>query len=405
MNHGFSLITTLMFVLLTTPVLFFVHLRILTHWRMADNVESQLHSMVAAQNGIEYARTLLPHTDLNALLTGPDGRLCGPRPLEWRNPMTFREALSILPGAWEPACDDGIPSYRGQRLLLPNESAEVSGSFFVRFSNNPEEPPDRDEDYVVLARSMGVVPQQMRDLFFPWITNSVSLIEARFRQERSFFLPSPLTLLASSGSFDFQGDLFMIEGENQYAVSIVSWAKSQLLEDLLGSLSGSQHTRFRGQGTAPSIRDASLIYKTHSTYKRLLSSGFWSHFLEQLSYFADDSDQGIGFLPTGGAIESSFRGVLVARGDVLLRKSARIDGLLLHLGEGTLVLQDQARIVGGVWMSNLDSKGAALKSRSISLHVSGSSEIQYQEELIREALAFLPPTQLGWRILFPELTQ
>ncbi len=53
-------------------------------------------------------------------------------------------------------------------------------------------------------------------------------------------------------------------------------------------------------------------------------------------------------------------------------------------------------------MSNLDSSGTDLVSRPLALEMSDHAAIRYSEPAISEALAQMPPTQLGWRILYPE---
>ncbi|MDA2926097.1 hypothetical protein MYX78_02495 [Acidobacteria bacterium AH-259-G07] len=403
--RGFSLITAIMLVLLMTSLALFLHLRITTQWKMATNVESQLYSLVLAENGIEYARTLLPHVELNSLLEGLDGEHSGTHNPEWRSPMPFREARRIDPSAWIPSSDDGLPAYNTQSLLAKGYRAEGNGYFFLRFSNNPEETAECDEDHIVLVRSLGIVPNQLRDPFFPEVRNNVALIEARFRQERVFSVPSPLTLFGDSGFFDWQDEQFSVEGGEEFGVSLVSVSQSTLYQNLVDSLSIAQQERIRGQGAAPSIRDASPAYISERIYQSLFKPDFWNHFLAQLPKFVDGLTGGIAFLPDGGVLQTSFSGILVARGDLILQDRAEVEGLLLHLGAGSLVLKDEAEIAGGVWMSNLDSTGEVLKSRPLSLRVSGSPAIRYDRAAIRKALTYFPPTQLGWRILFPETVQ
>ena len=230
---GFSLLTAMMLVLFMISFSLFLHLRIRTQWAMAADVESQLYSLVLAENGIEYARTLLPHMDLNLLLAGMDGTFSGIHSSEWRNPMSFAEALRVDPSTWEPPHDDGLPFYDGQPLL-------PGGYFFLKFSNNPEESPEHDEDHIILVKSLGIVPTPAQDFFFSHLRNSVALLEARFRQERAFSLPSPLTLLGHSGSFQWEGARFSIEGKEKFAITLLSTSPSTLYPDLVGSLSGSQ---------------------------------------------------------------------------------------------------------------------------------------------------------------------
>ena len=380
-----------------------VHLQVVHQWRMAGNIESQLYSLVLAENGIEYARTLLPHLELNSLLRGIDDRHCGTNFPEWRNPVPFTEAPGIDPKRWAPLCDDGLPFYEGQ-LLLPNGyPAEGGGNFFLRFSNNPEESPDQDEDHVILVRSVGIVPSPLKDPFLPGIENGVALVEARFRQEVTFFLPSPLTVFGDSGSFQWEGTQFSIAGNDHFGVSIVSVSQTDLYPNFLDSLSTIQQTCIQGRGLDPSIHDATALYLEKAIYQPLFQPQFWSHFVQQLPDFEDGPSGGILFYPEGGVKEDSFSGVLVVRKNFTLSKHARIEGLLLHLGNGRLVLQDATQIVGAVWMSNLDSSRGVLTSSPLSLLMSGTTQISYDVSAVRKALAFFPPTQLGWRILFPEM--
>ena len=263
---------------------------------MAADVESQLYSLVLAENSIEYARTLLPHMDLNLLLAGMDGTFSGIHSSEWRNPMSFAEALRVDPSTWEPPHDDGLPFYDGQPLL-------PGGYFFLKFSNNPEESPEHDEDHIILVKSLGIVPTPVQDFFFPHLRNSVALLEARFRQERAFSLPSPLTLLGHSGSFQWEGARFSIEGKEKFAITLLSTSPSTLYPDLVGSLSGSQQQSIQGQGVHPSIREASPQDLSEPMDNRLLHSEFWNHFLAQLPQFTDDPPNGIVFLPEGGVFD------------------------------------------------------------------------------------------------------
>ena len=400
--RGFSLITTTLVILLVTSLAWVPHFRIIRQWEMATRVESQLYSFVLAENGIEYARTLLPQLKLNSLLLGADGTLCGSPAGEWRSPITFAESLRVDPSTWSPACDDGLPAYNGEVLLPQGYQAEGNGHFFLRFSNNPEETPEHDEDLVVLVRSMAIVPDSIRSPFLPSVRNSVALIEARFRQEKSFSLPSPLTLFGDSGSFQWQGDLFEIEAATEFGVSLVSLSSSMLLQNLMDSLSPEQLQYIHSQAATPSIQDATPLYRNSLMYEPLFSSEFWSHFLDQLPKFADSQAGGLTFLPDGGVLSGSLSGMLVAKGDLSLGGDTSFRGLLLHLGEGKLTLSEKAQVVGGIWMSNLDSSGTRLISRPLSFEMSGKSAIRHSQTAISEALALVPPTQLGWRILYPE---
>lgn len=404
-DRGVTLVTALFVVMLVTSLAIFVHFQVVAQWKMAANVESQLYSLILAENGIEYARTILPHLDLTSLLRGADGVHSGTAAPEWRSPMPFKQARNVDPAAWKAGCDDGMPLY-GSQLLLPNGyAAKGGGYFFLRFSNNPEESADRDDDHTVLVRSLGVVPSRLRDPFLPAITNDVSLVEASFRQEVAFLLPSALTLFGDSGNFQWQGESFTVNANDEFAVSVISFSQPGLQQSFLDSLSVEQQSRIQGHEVLPSVQDATDLYSTKGIYQVLFRSGFWRHFEGQLPSFVDQGTPGLRYLPEGGLLESPFSGILMARGNLTLAGQASLQGLLLHLGGGQLVIQDNARITGGVWLSNLDYSTTSFKSLPLYLSVGGSTEILYSAAAIRRALNYFPPTQLGWRILFPEIIQ
>ncbi len=170
----------------------------------------------------------------------------------------------------------------------------------------------------------------------------------------------------------------------------------------MNSLSPGQLQSILSQSAPPSIEDATPLYRNDLSFRRLFSSEFWSHFIDQLPHFSESQAGGITFLPDGGVLSSSLSGMLIAKKDLTLNGNASFRGLLLHLGEGKLTLSEQAEVVGGVWMSNLDSSGTELRSRPISFKMSGNSALHFSRPAISEALARIPPTQLGWRMLYPD---
>lgn len=102
----------------------------------------------------------------------------------------------------------------------------------------------------------------------------------------------------------------------------------------------------------------------------------------------------------GGEFSGSVRGVLVAEGNFEL--SGTVEGLLLHLGGGRLSLVGEGRVQGAVWMSDVDFHGTQLAHRPVLFHLADAAAIEFDAALADEALSWLPPTQLGWRILFSE---
>ncbi len=312
---------------------------------------------------------------------------------------SLQPARQFDPGRFVSSNDDGIPFYQGSSPLLSGHRSEDGGYFFLRFSNNPEEPAEQDQDHVLLVRSAGVIPSHIRSPFAPNLRNDVTLVEARLRQEVSFIPPSPLTVLGNSGQFTWAGTSFSIRSADQPAVSIVAFQSPQLYGDFVDSLSPAQAARLQGSSAASSVQDAAE-YRSHPAYQVLFRLQFWRHFLDHLPAYTDDR---IVFLPQGGEWNQDLSGLLVALGETRLTGRARVKGLVLHLGGGELILEEQAEITGAVWMSHLEASDGGLSSKPLALRVSDSARIRHDSVAVREAVAHFPPTLRGWRLLFPEM--
>ena len=402
-DYGFSLILALLTTTMITSLLLMLHLQIATRWDLVNSVDAQLYSFTLAESGIEYARSLIAAVDLDSLLKGADGVHSGSGFPEWRNPIPLGKARTIDPGSWRPERDDGIP-FQGENLgLTGGYSAAGRGHFFLRFSNNPEEDPSRDEDQVILLRALGIAALPLPDPLLPDIRNSITLIEARFRKETTFLLPSPLTLFGDSGNFEWNGRNFQVAGSSGHGISIIETSTSGLYQDVLGSLAGSQRSRIRGQGTHPSISDITSRYTSSPVYRRLFEPKFWTHFEEQLPRFSSDPAGRIQLFAEGGTITGRVEGVVIARGDLFLEAGALFRGLLIHLGGGQLILRERSQVEGGIWMSNLQPQGNRLNAGPLELSLSDEAAVNYSLEAIQSGLSYFPPTQLGWRLLFPEM--
>jgi hypothetical protein len=401
-SRGYILLTTMLLLILVTALLLGLHIEAASQWMLARNVAGQLHSLVLAENGVECARALIPHLDLNELLAGQDGRFSGTARPQWRNPATFEQARILQPENWFPEVDDGIPFPDGA-LVSGKYAAPGGGGFLLRFSNNPEEAPEQDSDQIIVVRSLGLVPARLRDPFFGCAINDITLIEARFRQETSFLLPSPLTLLGSSAAVEWSGSEFWVHGESEFAVSVVS-PGGGLLEDVVNSLSDDQRDCLSGFGLRPSVQDASALYRDHPAYARLLASEFWPHFLRELPGWANRAPDNVRWMPDGGILDRPFSGLILARGDLDLVDGCLITGLVLHFGAGTVSLQGEARIRGGLWLCEAVSSPHPASAGPLRLRVQDRASLLYDRAAIREAVKSFPPTQLGWRILFPEMS-
>jgi hypothetical protein len=303
---------------------------------------------------------------------------------------------------WIPGRDDGLPALAGNQLLPKGYSAPAGGRFFLRFSNNPEEPDHQDRDGVVLVRSMGIAPLTLPDTFLASVCNSVTLIEARLLQETAFRLRSALTLAGDSGDFQWAGRQFLLDGgHREPAVRFLSLGGDGLRPEFLRNLSSAQAGRIRGEGPEPSLRDSTEDFREDPRHRSLFRPSFWKHFQEQLPVLSPVA--GILHLPDGGNLSGTVSGVVVARGNLVLQGNVQVRGILLHLGGGGVTLRDNARIVGGLWLSNLAVEGETIAGGPLSLQLSGRAMIRYDADAIRLGLRSFPPTQLGWRLLFPEM--
>lgn len=402
-SRGFGLLALLMWMVIITSVSLALAIRLFQHSGITGDLERQLYSHVLAVNGIEVARAILPEVDLNQLILGQDGVFQGSHFREWRNPLPFDAARSVDPTTWSSPRDDGIPLL-GPGPAMTLQSCRSNGFFALRITNNPEEAADLDEDHVVVVRSMGITTGTVTFDLFPRVRNCVTVVEARFRQERTFGQRSAVTLLGTDGDFQWSGASFSISGGESPAIAVLELAGTGLLQDVQDSLTDLQRMRISGEGVTGSIVDSTLLYQLTPILRAAYSSRFWQHFQDQLPAFSG-GETGILYFPAGGSFSGSHRGILVALRDFSLRGSANLEGLLIHLGQGGLLLEGEAIVKGGLWMSNLESSTGNLAARPIQLSVSDQSKVVFDSQALNDALTCFPPTLLSWRILSPEMIQ
>ena len=400
-ESGFSFVAVLFMILLILSLSIYLSLLMANESNLTSSLESQLYSLIMAENGVEYARALLPHLELNQVLNGTDAKHSGTSEPEWRNPLSFDLARNIDPTTWSPSCDDGWPAHGGTPLLEKGYAAAGGGRFYIRFSNNPAELAAEDRDGVILVRSMGVT-QANRTGFFHSSRNNVTLVEAVLRQERVFDLQAALVLFGAGAKFEWPTEGFKFDGGGLNP-AVATVGGNQILHDFLNSLGPGQELCFPGVDGTPSIQDSTASYTVSPLYRRVFDTRFWDHFLDQLPAFTDTDVPGLRFYPAGGKITGSFEGLLVARGDFTVT-GASMGGLILHLGSGRLTLGPDTVLRGGIWMSNNGSDAEGnMVHQPLDLKLLGSVSVIYDPGAVRRSLILLPPTQLGWRILFPEM--
>jgi hypothetical protein len=255
---------------------------------------------------------------------------------------------------------------------------------------------------------MGIVPAIGPIHRLPFIRNNVALVEARLRKEEAFLPPAALTLLGKQGSFIWSSQL-TIDGGPVPGIGVLPGDTDELFSDLVASLGESGASdQIRGEGHSPSL---SLITPSQSIphIAHLLSPTFWLHFLSNLpdysipSSLADVDEPRLAYLPDGGMLDSDFKGLLVSRGDLFLQNHAVVDGILIHLGGGTLTLQENALIQGGLWVCGIQPTDFELGLTEVRIQINGAARIVFDAESAKRALGCLPATRLEWRILFPEM--
>jgi len=399
-NGGFILITTLLSTILVGSLLALLMFQIIGEWKGSNATEGQLHSYLMAENGIVSAMNTLRYHPIDDLLKGPDQEFSSSLDEGWRDPISMHDARRFDPGSWLPVRDDGILFDSNNRPFYSSSG----GQFIARFSNNPEENADLDDDRIVIARSMGIVPVKQSYAWFPEIRNHACLVEARLRKEQIFNLPSPLVLFGNGGDFSFEGRDFRIQAKDAYSITLVSESSMQLEECIRKSINPDQTSCINGTGSGLSLLDNTNYFQTHSDQSRIFTSDFWTHFEENLPEFSDKRcslDYSVHQLEADSIIEEDCNGVIVTRGNTFVQGDALIQGVLIHLGGGVLTLSDSSRVIEGVWLSNVVPENGSIRIQPLSFSISGKSQISYDREKILEALTCFPATLLTWRLIFP----
>ena len=390
-RNGLILITTLLLLLPLTLILLVAHERVAHRLRVSRDLERQLYSLTLAANGVELVQALLPALDLPEILSAAGSSS------ETRNPVPRSVALSTRLSELDSMVSSPSPAEPAN--CCGSLTAVNRGRVLHRLTNNPEEGDDTDRDGIVILRSMGVVQAQPWPIL-PAVLNCVTVVEARFRQERTFDLPAAILLFGASGRFNWSGDRFRVLGGEAPAIAVVSTTASTLTDQVVESLQGHESVLVTSQA---GVEDLTQTYESSTGLARILNPDFWSHFLESLSGFVFESGgRGLRYFPEGGALDRPWDGILIVRGPLVLTGQAEVTGLLIHLGNGALELRDQSRIVGGLWVADPDHLTEP-DSRPIELTLGDEAEVVYDREQIERALWLIPPTQLGWRIISPEM--
>jgi hypothetical protein len=399
-NKGFALITVMLFSLLMSGVVAILFWQVNSSAALGVHVSGQLHSLVVAENGLELARISLSAAPIDEILVGANGRLDSPIEGICRNPVSLDEARWTEPGRLSTSCDDGLLGNLGLTPRSPGYEVGPDEWVFLRVFNNPEEPPERDEDGIVTVRSVGVCAVDDPDGTVLGSGNHVTVVEARLRKESAFESDAALTLVG--GPTTLAWETHGSAGDPPVKISVVEFPDPGLYEIVRSSLEASS-----SEQTFQLVNE-SRERLPDSAFHRVLGEDFWEG-LDARLRSAQTGERGVldrwdlHFLPDGGVISDQATGLFFSSGQLTITNSARLRGVVVHLGRGGVTLSGSALVQGALWML---SAPAAEPGESLSgsrLEVLDQARLEFDAEAVESALKFLPVTQIYWRLIFPEM--
>ncbi len=392
---GFVLVAVLLTILLMSGLGLLVHQQVAATVETSRRVTMELQALSLAQNGIRVGRRLWAAMDAPQLLEGPDRKPGCPGT---RDPVDLESARRLDPQRWTAPCDDGF----AQESLRRFQRMPGGGYFAFRFSNDRAEEPGLDRNGILLVRSLGLVED--RRCGRPGCGNHLSLVEATLRKEYAFDVLTPFTLAGGRLKLEWPEGEAPVRGPTPWfsLLGPGSAAMAALLREALAGNAGNLPA-----GPDPVV-DANALYQEDPNRSRIFQAGYWAALDEGLRELpppdpAGPVTDGLHYLAGGGVLGGRYSGVLLVRGDLVVLPGAEFYGLLIHLGSGSLKLCSGARLEGAVWMSDFRDGPDGPQAGELRLQVEPAVTISYHRGVLNRALGLLPPTVLGWRIVFPEM--
>lgn len=388
-NRGYVLLASLLIIMIMLSSVGFILLKTESHIRTSRYAQNQLLTVSLAETGIAEARRIIAETPIEKILSGKDGIPSPPEGERIFDPVTLNEALTGESGKWEALNDAGFFAFH------PEDGSAV----LIRISNDREEQTFIDRDGKLVVRSMGIVRSPLLEAQTSAIKNQVTVLEGLFRKEIEFLLPSPLAMFDEEGGWSFEGDGFEISGGIHSSITLLGIPPASLVDQLSRLVKEEKRKNFTGasRGIAACIDGQG----SGPCFPRLGSTGFWNHFRENIGSFgkeitSDDAgvlEKGFYKYSRGSRLRADITGVLVTTGDVLLDNGFILRGLLIHLGDGRLRLAGNCRVSGAVLYSASGADGNS------GIEVAGRAGIIHSGSDLETALACLPVTHLGTRII------
>jgi hypothetical protein len=402
-NSGFVLISVILAMSLLCLLGGLLQLQLTLVGTLVAEAETQMHSQVLAENGLELARAVVasPETDLEKLLLGGNGVSdCAGLP-DWRNPIPMETARRIDLSFATSECDDGLPWMLGISPGKPALGSADEGWLLLRFSNDRDEPEGEDCNDTVVVRAMGVVPSKLRRTTRFAGLNNVSLLEAHLRRERAFDVDTALTLVGQEAALELKIPEALSAG-GKPPVAIVEFPQPGLSADMEQAAAG------LGLSASQWYRNITDARSADPAFRRLLEPDFWQELEGWWSRMGGGSTSsqaggGLHLVDDGGELDGRLSGLFLMRGDVIVRSGAALRGMLIHLGGGGIRIEPGASLSGGLWMSGINIKDEAWKPERMHLEVGLGAHVMYDAEIVRRVMAYLPPTVFMCRIIFPEM--
>lgn len=388
-QEGFVLVTSILVIFLMVAAMSYVQLKTASHIKTTQYAGKQMSSMLLAETGIIKARGIISENEINMILAGGDGVGSTVQGNLTSNPIDPVEARTIDFASWQNKCDDGFYSY----FTAPDQA------IFLKISNNSAEPPFSDLDGEVRVRSLGIIKNGLLESEIPEIKNQVTILEGVFRKETPFAVPSPLVFNDPEGRWIFEGDEFQINGGEASSILLLGEHSSEQAGTLIRLADKLLLECF--DSTIPFVA-AGEETEGYPNLEQLSSPGFWDHFRNNISEF------GINILSEESGpvsrelfkysgdkpLRGNYSGILVTSGDVTLSGNFSIEGLILHLGGGTLALRQRSSVKGSVLYIADGSGGDS------SVKIQDRARIIYSRSAIDNAQKCLPVTHLGTRIIY-----
>lgn len=397
-QHGFALLLALVFVALLSLSL--SSLLSSSERSMAQVTDARSSSQVraAAMSGVDFAESQIRKLDFTLLLKGlngiPDSSAQAARAIAFRMPLT---RAFVTSNDWETLRygdpDDGL-IHDGVSIMNPSGLLLNQSKLFFKVTNNPDDPggPFLDTDDIVLLRVLAAIPTRLPFFGTRAIRNLSEIVEVTFRRNTTFLGPAAVYCPSGRLLVDLTlGGLILGRAEIGTGGGIAAAEPIDVRTTSGDQIDGN-----------PVIADLGVSIYADPRLRWLTEDTFVGHWKSRISSHVSPSDLSPGspalhWAPNGLDLSANetLQGIVFAQGPVILRQSARIEGLLILMDSAGLQLFDSASISGSV---TAVGKGGLFP---VILH--DEARISYTPSLVSADLRLLPLARIGFRFITPEM--